>query len=126
MIRGAEGEFTWEKKDGDGYVCVALNRHQYNGKHWNSFLNVIFQELSEQLENKYDKKVISLDDYGENLIILHPISSVDVTEDGFKYFIQEQKYCWTVMRDTDGVDQLDRVLFAIDKIKSLVNTELSN
>ena len=89
-------------------------------------MNPFIQELSEQLENKYDKKVISLDDYGENLIILHPISSVDVTEDGFKYFIQEQKYCWTVMRDTDGVDQLDRVLFAIDKIKSLVNTELSN
>ena len=122
MIRGAEGEFTW--KEEQGYVCVALNRHQYNGKHWNSFLNVIYNKLASQLKETYDKKVLSLDDYGANLSILHPVSSVAVTEDGFIYYIKDQKEEWKV-NQTDGVDEEDRVQFAIDKIRNLVNTELS-
>lgn len=122
MIKGAEGELSYGPEN--DYKCIALNRHQYNGKHWYSFLNVIYNELASQLKEIYDKKVLSLDDYGANLIILYPDSSVAVTEDGFEYFIKEQNDSWAVKR-TDGIDQEDRVIFAIDKIKSLVSTELS-
>ena len=122
MIRGAEGEFTW--KEEQGYVCVALNRHQHNGKHWNSFLNVIYNKLASHLEEAYGKKVLSLGDYGENLSILHPVSSVAVAEDGFIHYSQDQKKEWTVSQ-VDGIDKVDRVQFAIEKIENLVKTEPS-
>lgn len=117
MIRGAEGELSYGPEN--DYKCIALNRHQYNGKHWYSFLNVIYNELANQLKETYDKKVLSLDDYGANLSILHPVSSVAVAEDGFIYYVQDQKKEWAVSQ-VGSIDEEDRVQFAIDKIKNLV------
>lgn len=122
MIRGAEGELSYGPEN--DYKCIALNRHQYNGKHWYSFLNVIYNELANQLKETYDKKVLSLDDYGANLSILHPVSSVAVAEDGFIHYSQDQKKEWTVSQ-VDGIDKVDRVQFAIEKIENLVKTEPS-
>ena len=122
MIRGAEGELSYGPEN--DYKCITLNRHQYNGKHWYSFLNVIYNELASQLKKTYGKEVLSLDDYGENLSILHPVSSVAVTEDGFIYYNQGQNEEWTVSRD--GIDKENRVQFAINKIKDIVNTELQS
>lgn len=122
MNRGAEGEFTW--KEEQGYVCIALNRHQYNGKHWYSFLNVIYNKFASHFEEAYGKKVLSLGDYGENLSILHPVSSVAVTEDGFIYYNKDNQEKWKVSQ-VDGIDEKDRVQFAIEKIEDLVKTELS-
>ena len=122
MIRGAEGELSYGPEN--DYKCITLNRHQYNGKHWYSFLNVIFNELASQLKETYGKEILSLDDYGENLSILHPVSSVAVTEDGFIYYNQGQNEEWTVSRD--GIDKENRVQFAINKIKDIVKKELQS
>ena len=80
MLRGADGELKWDEPN--GYLCTTLNKHQFNGQHWNSFLNVIYQNLSSEL-NKDGKKIIDLANYGENLNILNPISSLAATGTGF-------------------------------------------
>ena len=80
---------------------------------------MIYNELANQLKETYDKKVLSLDDYGANLSILHPVSSVAVAEDGFIYYVQDQKKEWAVSQ-VGSIDEEDRVQFAIDKIKNLV------
>ena len=45
MLRGADGELKWDKPN--DYICITLNKHQFNGQHWNPFLNVIYQILSD-------------------------------------------------------------------------------
>lgn len=118
MLRGADGELTWH--DNNNYVCVALNKHQFNGQHWNPYLNVIFNRLSEKLSEKYKEPVLSLGNYGEKLGILHPVSSVASVGYGFIYFSQENSETWTIKQDIDGVDEIDRIKFAIEKISALV------
>ena len=117
MLRGAEGELVWDNSS--NYLCMTLNKHQFNGQHWNSFLNVIYQEIKKELENKY-KKNLDIDNYGGNLRLLHPASSVTPTGDGFDYFYQENKEHWSIVQDEDGIDTEDRVLWAIRKIKTIV------
>lgn len=117
MLRGAEGELVWD--DSSNYLCTTLNKHQFNGQHWNSFLNVIYQEIKKELENKY-KEILDIDNYGGNLRLLHPVSSVTSTGDGFDYFYQENKEHWSIVQDEDGIDTEDRVLWAIRKIKTIV------
>ena len=109
MLRGAEGELVWD--DSSNYLCT--------GQHWNSFLNVIYQEIKKELENKY-KEILDIDNYGGNLRLLHPVSSVTSTGDGFDYFYQENKEHWSIVQDEDGIDTEDRVLWAIRKIKTIV------
>ena len=55
MLRGADGELTWD--DSNDYICTTLNKHQFNGQHWNPFLNVIYQNLSDKLRDKDGKPV---------------------------------------------------------------------
>ena len=42
MLRGADGELKWDESN--NYLCITLNKHQFNGQHWNPFLNVIYQK----------------------------------------------------------------------------------
>lgn len=114
MLRGADGELTWD--DSNHYVCTTLNKHQFNGQHWNSFLNVIYQELTK----RYNEKIFLFDNYGGNLNLLSPISSVKSEVNGFSYFYQNSNTSWTVSQDEDGVDQEDRIAMAISKIENII------
>ena len=118
MLRGLEGELVWYGSS--DYLCTTLNKHQFNGQHWNSFLNVIYQTLAKELEDRYETKILNLDNYGENLKISDPASSIAVTGDGFDYFYGENKDHWQIAQDEDGIDTEDRVLWAIEKIKDIV------
>ena len=118
MLRGAEGELVWDNSC--NYICTTLNKHQFNGQHWNSFLNVIYQEIEKELEDRYKKEILDIDNYGGNLRLLHPVSSITSTGDGFDYFYQENKEHWPIVQDEDGIDTEDRVLWAIRKIKTIV------
>ena len=51
MLRGADGELKWDESN--NYLCITLNKHQFNGQHWNPFLNVIYQKIAKELEDKY-------------------------------------------------------------------------
>ena len=117
MLRGAEGELTWDGSN--DYICTTLNKHQFNGQHWNPFLNVLYQYLSDKLLDKDGKKIIGLGNYGENLNILKPISSLAATRSGFIYYHQDTNECWDVKQE-DYIDKEDRIAFAINKITNLV------
>lgn len=123
MVRGADGEFTWDENN--DYVCTSLNKHQYNGKHWNPFLNVLNDRLSGPLKEKYKCKIISLGDYGEDLSLLHPISSLKSVGNGFTYFEQGRNEPWIIKQTEDGIDTEDRIQFAIGKIKDLVDVSIN-
>ena len=118
MLRGADGELTWDSSN--DYICTSLNRHQFNGQHWNPYLNVIFQLLDSDLQNTYKEKILDLGNYGENLTILKPLSTLASTGSGFQYFYQESNEVWDVMQENE-IDKEDRVVFAINKIKDLVS-----
>lgn len=117
MLRGADGELTWDSND---YICTTLNKHQFNGQHWNPFLNVLYIKLKDVLKAKYSTKILSFDNYGGNLNLLHPIASISLVGNGFKYFYQDEYEDWLVPQDADGIDTEDRILFAIGKIKEIV------
>ena len=119
MLRGADGELTWD--DNNNYVCITLNKHQFNGRHWNPFLNVIYQKI--KLEDKDD--IISLDNYGGKLNLYHPISSVALVGDGFDYFYQDKKEHWAVEQDEDGIDSENRVEYAVKKIISIIENKMT-
>ena len=123
MLRGADGELAWGDDD---YLCTTLNKHQFNGQHWNSFLNVIYQNLAKEFEEKYKAKIIFLDNYGGNLSLLHPISSLANIENGYNYFFEENKNHWLVSQDIDGIDTEDRIIIAINKIKGIVEDNFAN
>lgn len=118
MLRGADGELKWEDESND-YIITTLNKHQFNGQHWNSFLNVICQNLSDKLLDKDGKKIIVLANYGENLNILKPISSLAATGTGFIYYHQDTNEPWDVEQE-NSIDKVDRVAFAIEKVTNLV------
>ena len=122
MLRGADGELTWDKSN--SYICTTLNKHQFNGLHWNPFLNVIYQNLSDKLLDKDGKKIIGLGNYGENLNILKPISSLAATGTGFIYYHQETSEVWDVEQE-DSIDKVDRIAFAIEKIKKIVQDNIN-
>lgn len=119
MLRGADGELIWDESN--KYICTTLNKHQLNGQHWNPFLNVIYQKLSNELQDKY-RKVIKLDNYGDNLNILKPISSLSATGSGFIYYHQNKSEIWDITKE-NSIDKQDRIAYAIDKIKNLVREE---
>lgn len=110
MLRGSDGELIWD--DESDYICTTLNKHQLNGQHWNPFLNVIYQKLTG------DIKDLSLDNYGGNLNLAHPVSFVASIADGFKYSLQGNEEHWSI-EQADGIDKEDRVLWAIKKIKDI-------
>lgn len=122
MLRGADGELTWDESN--EYICTTLNKHQFNGQHWNPFLNVIYQNLSKKLLDKNKGKVIGLGNYGENLNILKPISSLAATGTGFIYYHQDTSEVWDVVQE-DSIDKVDRIAFAIDKITNLVQKNIN-
>jgi hypothetical protein len=122
MLRGADGELTWDESN--EYICTTLNKHQFNGQHWNPFLNVIYQNLSDKLLDKDGKKIIGLGNYGENLNILKPISSLAATGTGFIYYHQETSEVWDVEQE-DSIDKVDRIAFAIEKIKKIVQDNIN-
>ena len=118
MLRGADGELTWDESN--DYVCTTLNKHQFNGKHWNPYLNVIHQRLAEKLKGKYNENILSLDNYGGNINILHPIASVGPTGDGYVFYFQNNHNDWVIKQDSSGIDEEDRIQFAINKIEKIV------
>ena len=120
MLRGADGELTWD--DTNDYICTALNKHQFNGQHWNPFLNVLYQMLNKELREKYNEQILSLDNYGGNLIMLHPVSSIASTGDGYDYFVQDSSTHWSVKQNSDGVDMEDRIEVAIKNINDIVES----
>ena len=85
---------------------------------------MIYQKIAKELEDKYKTKILDLDNYGGNLTLSHPVSSVSSTCDGFDYFYQENKEHWSVIQDEDGIDTEDRVLWAIIKIKTIVKMHI--
>ena len=124
MLRGSDGELT--RKNLNGYICTTLNKHQFNGQHWNPFLNVIYQMLAGELQEKYKEKILSLDNYGGNLNILHPISSIASVGDGFDYFFQNNNEHWPIPQDGEGVDIENRILLAVKKIEDIVQKGCTN
>lgn len=122
MLRGADGELTWDESN--EYICTTLNKHQFNGQHWNPFLNVIYHTLSDKLLDTGGKENIGLGNYGENLNILNPISSLAATGSGFIYYHQESNECWNVKQE-DSIDKEDRITFAIEKVKKLVQENMN-
>lgn len=122
MLRGADGELTWD--DSNDYICTTLNKHQFNGQHWNPFLNVIYQNLSDRLRDKDGNEIIRLENYGDDLNILKPIASIGATGTGFIYYYQETSQPWDVEQE-DSLDKVDRVAFAITKIKKIVQENLN-
>lgn len=122
MLRGADGELTWD--DSNDYICTTLNKHQFNGQHWNPFLNVIYQNLSDKLRDKDGNEIIRLENYGDDLIILKPIASIGATGTGFIYYHQDTSKPWDVEQE-DSLDKVDRVAFAITKIKKIVQANLN-
>lgn len=117
MLRGADGELTWDESN--DYICTTLNKHQFNGQHWNPFLNVIYQTLSDKLLDKEGRKILGLGNYGENLNILNPLSSLGATGTGFIYYHQDTKEFWDVVQE-NYIDTVDRIAFAIDKLTNLI------
>lgn len=122
MLRGADGELTWD--DSNDYICTTLNKHQFNGQHWNPFLNVIYQNLSNKLRDKDGNEIIRLENYGDDLNILKPIASIGATGTGFIYYHQDTSQPWDVEQE-DSLDKVDRVAFAITKIKKIVQENLN-
>lgn len=122
MLRGADGELTWD--DSNDYICTTLNKHQFNGQHWNPFLNVIYQNLSDKLRDKDGNEIIRLENYGDDLNILKPIASIGATGTGFIYYYQDTSQPWDVEQE-NSLDKVDRVAFAITKIKKIVQENLN-
>lgn len=122
MLRGADGELIWD--DSNDYICTTLNKHQFNGQHWNPFLNVIYQNLSDKLRDKDGNEIIRLENYGDDLNILKPIASIGATGTGFIYYYQDTSQPWDVEQE-DSLDKVDRVAFAITKIKKIVQENLN-
>ena len=122
MLRGADGELTWD--DSNDYICTTLNKHQFNGQHWNPFLNVIYQNLSDKLRDKDGNEIIKLENYGDDLNILRPIASIGATGTGFIYYHKDTSQSWDVEQE-NSLDKVDRVAFAITKIKKIVQENLN-
>ena len=122
MLRGADGELTWD--DSNDYICTTLNKHPFNGQHWNPFLNVIYQNLSDKLRDKDGNEIIRLENYGDDLNILKPIASIGTTGTGFIYYHQDTSQPWDVEQE-NSLDKVDRVAFAITKIKKIVQENLN-
>ncbi len=121
MLRGADGELIWDESN--DYICTTLNKHQFNGQHWNPFLNVICRILSDELLDRDGKKIIGLGNYGENLNILKPISSLAATGTGFLYYYHETCEPWDVYQE-NSIDKENRIAFAIEKIKNIVQENI--
>ena len=114
MLRGAYGELEWNEP----YDCITLNKHQFNGQHWNPFLNVICQKLNSLLDRN-GKRLIQLGNYGERLSIQKPISYLAATNTGFTYHCQNAQEDWNV-NQSGSIDKEDRIAFAVEKIKELI------
>lgn len=122
MLRGADGELTCD--DSDDYVWITLNKHQFNGQHWNPFLNVIANSVNNQLQAiGINEKVIELPNYGENLTIYAPASSVKCLGDRYIYYLNNSEEEWLIDQDPNlKVDKIDRVKMAEEKILNLIKT----
>lgn len=124
MLRGADGELIWDENN--QYICTTLNKHQLNGMHWNSFLNAIYSSLSDSGEEQ-DKKImgsLNLLNYGDNLSIRNPVSSLEATNSGFILHKGHDNEPWDVP-NKGGTDTEDRIAFAITKIKELVQPNMT-
>lgn len=108
MLRGGEGELEWWNQ----HTIVVLNKRQFNGKHWISYLNVVYQEV----KKKYNKEVVKLGDYGDNLSVLYPSSSLGLSSNGFNYYHEMAQDEWTVEQNKEGVDLEDRIQMAVNRL----------
>lgn len=126
MLRGANGVLDWANEDLTDYLIKTLNKQRFNGQYWDSFLNVIYQEIATELEDKYNTTILTFDNYGSDLKLLHPVASIASSDNGkgFDYFHEENKEEWSINQTKDGIDTEDRVLLAIEKIKSIVQKEM--
>ena len=117
MLKGADGELVFGDTD---YSITTLNKHQFNGKHWDSFLNAV----NGRLIQVFQKQVATLGDYGGNLIIKIPVSSLASSPSGFIYFHGDEHEEWNV-NQIDGIDLQNRVEVAVDKLSALIKNELN-
>ena len=118
MLRGSDGELVWGDTD---YEVTTLNKHQFNGQHWNSFLNVVFYKVANRFkEERKTKQVVGLGNYGENLNILTPVASLKALPDGFAYIQGDNHEDWKVSQDPDGVDLEDRIKMSVDKLCGII------
>lgn len=117
MQKGADGELVF----GDTYYSITtLNKHQFNGKHWDSFLNTV----NGRLNQVFQKEVATLGDYGGNLIVKTPVSSLASSPNGFIYFHGDEQEEWNV-NQVEGVDSKNRVEMAVDMLTNLITAELN-
>ena len=112
MQRGADGEYIWSENS--YYKCIALNRHQLNGQHWDPYLNVIYQNSKD--EN--GELVFSLENYGSDLQIPQQSVSLRISEAGNKYvLIREQEMeVIPILQNADGTDMVDRIEFISERL----------
>lgn len=121
MLRGADGELVWK---GNDYSVTTLNKHQFNGKHWDSFLNVVCVKVNDEFRDKVKIDVVSLGDYGDKLVIHNPVSSLASTTNGFVYFIGSEQEYWNVNQE-GGIDTENRIKMAVDKLSGIIRASLS-
>lgn len=110
MLRGSYGELDHDAS----YDWTTLNKHQFNGMHWNSFLNVIHQKMQEKTEFE--------DNRGGRLMIYQPRFYLVATEKGFdcSYPDRTDTDHWEVAQDNNNIDTEDRIQFAINKIEEIM------
>lgn len=127
MLRGADGEFVWDKNEEkiDHYSCTALNKHQFNGQHWNPYLNVIYQTLAEEMKERYGRDILQLENYGNDLNIIPTSSTLKATASGFEYICNGQTEVWAVSQE-DEIDIEDRITMAINKLNEKVESCLQD
>lgn len=118
MQRGADGEYIWSENS--DYKCIALNRHQLNGQHWDPYLNVIYQNSKD--EN--GEPICSLENYGSDLQIPQQSVSLRISDTGEVYVLireQEEKMVPIPVsiphNESDGTDQVDRIERILQLIK---------
>lgn len=117
MLYGADGELTWDEHS--QYVCTTLNKHQFNGRHWQPFLNVLYHRLQKWHESGAWGGRVALDNYGGNLMLRQPVASIASEATGFRLFYQTESVAWPVAQNAEGIDTENRVEFALQRIKAL-------
>ena len=117
MLRGTDGELAWDESS--DYLCTSLNKHQFNGQHWNPYLNVIYQRLAPVLQNSCNDRILEFGNYGDKLTILKPISSLETSPTGFVFHNQEIREEWKVEQE-NLIDKQDRIELAIEKLREIV------
>ena len=107
-------------------ICEETNKFDFQNFILEEKINVnIYGKSDKQPEFIFkDNEIIRLENYGDDLNILKPIASIGATGTGFIYYYQDTSQPWDVEQE-DSLDKVDRVAFAITKIKKIVQENLN-